>query len=64
MITEKGLWIWRWKVIHNSAECTTSSEDGSHLVKGSVNGGKFKVIRKMVNTMVVWVSTNKSKTLG
>jgi len=46
------------------AESVTGSEDGSHVVKGWVNDGKFKVIKKMANTMVVWASSSKSKSLG
>lgn len=41
-----------------------SSEDGSHIVKGWVNGGKFKVMKMMTNTMVVWARSSKSKPLG
>lgn len=59
----KDPWIWRLKGTHTVAE-RWNREDGGHIVKDLGGGEKFKVIKKMVNKMVVCGVRATSKPLG
>lgn len=59
----KDFWIWRLKGIYTVVE-RWNREDGGYIVKDLGGGEKFKVIKKMVNKMVVCGVRVISKFLG